>query len=47
MEEMIMVPQLFESLVLDVLRDAQKLSGRERSELSVDCKPVIWKDSTR
>jgi acyl carrier protein len=35
-----MVQQSFESLVVDVLREAQKLGGREWSELNVDCKPI-------
>jgi acyl carrier protein len=35
-----MVQQSFESLVVDVLHEAQKLGGREWSELSADCKPI-------
>ncbi len=30
----------FESLVVNVLREAQELSGRKWSELSIDCKPI-------
>ena len=35
-----MSEQSFESLVVNVLREAQELSGRKWSELSVDCKPI-------
>ena len=35
-----MVQQSFESLVLEVLREAQELSGREWSDLSLECKPI-------
>ena len=35
-----MSQQSYESLVIDVLHQAQEMSGREWAELSIECKPI-------